>query len=252
MTGTERSGRGRGEGRPGKLGILFWGGVKMAVAAAVIYGAVRLYQYQMATSPRIGRQKPPPQPKLVQVVAAARKDGPTAVTGMGTVVSARQVTLRPQVSGRILEVSEQVVPGGFVEAGCRLMEIDPMDYEVLVRQREGDLAKAVRDLKLEQGSGEVAKREYDLLDEVAGEDDLELMLRKPHLDSAKASEDSARAALEKAKLDLARCGIGAPFNAIVQAKHVELGATVTLSTDLVTLVATDQAWVEVMVFVHQL
>lgn len=252
MTGTERSGRGRGGERPGKLGAFVWGGVKIAVAAGIIFGAVRLYRYQIATSPRIGRQKPPPQPKLVQVVAVAAMNRPTTVTGMGTVVPARQVTLRPQVSGRILEVSEQVVPGGFVEAECRLMEIDPRDYDVLVRQREGDLAKAVRDLKLELGSGEVAKHEYDLLDEVAGEDDLELMLRKPHLESAKASEDSAAAALEKAKLDLARCGIAAPFNAIVQAKHVELGATVTLSSDLVTLIATDQAWVEVMVFVHQL
>jgi len=101
-------------------------------------------------------------------------------------------------------------------------------------------------------SSRVAKQEYELLGEVITEEDRELVLREPQLASTQAAQESAEAALQKAQLDLARCDIAAPFNAIVQEKHVDLGATVSLNSDLVTLFGTDEAWIEVKVFVHQL
>ncbi len=62
----------------------------------------------------------------------------------------------------------------------------------------------------------------------------------------------ALAALEKAELDLARCTIRAPFNAIVQDKSVDLGATVSTTSNLVTLIGTDEAWVRVKVPLHEI
>ncbi|UCD49084.1 MAG: HlyD family efflux transporter periplasmic adaptor subunit, partial [Phycisphaerales bacterium] len=59
--------------------------------------------------------------------------------------------------------------------------------------------------------------------------------------------ESAQAALQKAELDLARCTISVPFNAIIQEKLVDLGATVSLNTPLATLTATDEAWIELKV-----
>jgi multidrug efflux pump subunit AcrA (membrane-fusion protein) len=130
--------------------------------------------------------------------------------------------------------------------------VDHRDYEILVRQRQYDVSKAVKDLKVEQGNQAIAKQEYELLGETIADDDRELVLREPQLASARAAQESAEAALQKAELDLTRCDVNAPFNAVIQEKQVDLGATVSASTNLVTLIGTDEAWIEVKVWVEQL
>ena len=229
------------------LGRLLGAVAKLLLICLIISGAVALYRYQIRTSPRAGRKKPPRQAKLVQVIPVRKDDCVTTVAEMGTVVPAQQVTLQPQVTGQIVDISSDVVPGVVVRAGQKLMAIDRRDYEIAVQQRRSAVALAQRDLKVEQGNQAVARQEYELLDEVIADEDRELVLRQPQLASAQAALVSAQAALNKAQLDLARCEIAAPFNAIIQAKHVDLGATVAGNSRLVTLVGTDEAWIEVMV-----
>jgi RND family efflux transporter MFP subunit len=206
----------------------------------------------MQNSPRARRRKPARQAKLVQVRPVHKADCITTVTGMGAVIPAQQVALQPQVTGKIVEISDDVIPGGVVQAGQKLVTIDHRDYEILVKQRHSDVARAEKDLKVEQGNQAVAKQEYELLGEVVTDEDRELVLRQPQLAAAESALESAEAALDKAELDLARCDIAAPFNAVVRHKHVDVGATVSLNSQLVTLIGTDEAWVEVMVPVTKL
>ena len=234
------------------LPILVGVSVKILLSVLILAGAGAVYHYQIRTSPHAGRKKPPRQAKLVRVIPVKKDNFTTTVTGMGPVIPAQQVTLRPQVTGQIVEVSPDVVPGGFVQAGQKLMAIDHRDYEILAKQRQSDVAKAVRDLKVEQGSQDVAKQEYKLLGEVITEQDRELVLREPQLAAAQAAKESTQAALQKARLDLIRCDVNVPFNAIVQQKHTDLGATVTNNSQLVTLIGTDKAWIEAKVWVHEL
>lgn len=233
--------------------VRFVGGtLKLVVAAVIIVAAIGAYRYQIKTSPRAGRKKPPRQARLVQVVSPEKSDFVTQVRAFGPAVPAQEVTLQPQVMGQIVELSPDVVPGCIVKAGQKLIAIDRRDYEIVVDQRESDVARATRDLKVEQGNQAVARQEYELLGEVIVEEDRELVLRVPQLESAQAAKESAEAALRKAQLDLSRCDIAAPFNAIVQERRVDLGATVSLNSPLVTLVGTDQAWVELKVRVDEL
>lgn len=240
------------QGRSRTLPAFLAAAAKVLVAAAIIAGAIMLYRHQMNTSPRVGRKRPPRQARLVQVISTQRSDCTTTVTGDGVVMPAQEVTLRPQVVGKVIKLSGDLVPGGIVREGQNLLEIDRRDYDVLVRQRQSDVAKALKDLKVEQGNQAIAEQEYELLGESVTEEDRELVLRQPQLASAQAAHESAQAALEKARLDLSRCDIAAPFNAVVRERKVDLGATVSLNTDLVTLVGTDEAWVEVKVTVDQL
>jgi len=234
------------------LRMLVLGSIKILVSVLIIAGAIAIYRYQIRTSPRLGRKKPPPQPKLVQVIPVQQDDCMTKVIADGIVMPAQKVVLRPQVMGQIVNVSSDVIPGGIVRAGQKLIEIDHRDYEILVRQRKSDVAKALRDLKVEEGNQAVAKQEYELLGEIISEEDRELVLREPQLASMKAAQESAKAALEKAQLDLARCDIFTPFNAIIQEKQVDFGATVTANSNLVSLIGTDEAWIEVKVWIDQL
>lgn len=232
--------------------MLVGGSIKILVSLAIVAGAVALYRHQIKTSPRAGRQKPPMQAKLVQVIPVRPDNCATVVIGWGPVMPAQQVTLRPQVTGQIVEISPEAVPGGVVQAGRNLVTVDHRDYEIMVRQRQSDVARAVRDLKVEEGTQAIARQEYELLGELIADEDRELVLRQPQLASAQAVQESAQAALQKAQLDLDRCDIAAPFNAIVQDKHADLGATVSLNSNLVTLIGTDEAWIEVKVSVDEL
>jgi RND family efflux transporter MFP subunit len=236
----------------GVLRMLVFGSIKILLSVLIIAGAIAIYRYQIRTSPRLSRKKPPPQPKLVQVIPVQKDDCKTKVIADGIVIPAQQVALRPQVTGQIVDISPDFVPGGIVRAGQKLIEIDHRDYDILVKQRKSDVAKALRDLKVEEGNQAIAKQEYELLGEIISEEDRELVLREPQLASIKAAQESAQAALDKARLDLARCDILAPFNAIIQEKHVDFGATVSTNSNLVTLIGTDEAWVEVKVWISQL
>ena len=252
MTATKRATQNRPEKPRRILRELIGGIIKLVLALAIIGGAIILYRYQIKTSPRMGRKKPPVQAKLVQVIPIRKDECQTTVIADGIVMPAQQVSLRPQVTGQIVDMSLDVVPGGIVNAGQNLMRIDHRDYEILVQQRQYDVANAEKDFKVELGNQAVAQQEYELLGEVISEEDRELVLREPQLVSAEAALASARAALKKAELDLARCDINAPFNAIIQEKLVDLGATVSLSTNIVTLIGTDQAWIEVKVWADKL
>jgi len=245
--------RGNGQAKPRSMLYRFFGGsIKLLLSAAVVVGGILIYQYQMRTSPQAARKRPATQAKLIEVIPVRQEDCVTTVTAMGTAAPAQRVVLRPQVAGKIVELSTEVIPGGVVREGQRLVSIDHRDYEVLVQQRRGDVAKALEYLKVEQGNQAIAKQQYELLGEVVTEQDRELVLRQPQLASAQSALASAEAALQKAELDLARCDVNAPFNAIIQDKHVDVGAVVGLNSDMVTLVGTDEAWIEVMVRVDQL
>ena len=70
--------------------------------------------------------------------------------------------------------------------------------------------------------------------------------------AAEASKAAAEVALRKARLDLERTTIRAPFNAIVESEAVDLGSQVSAQARLAALVGTDVFWVEVSVPVDEL
>ncbi len=195
--------------------------VRLIIPACILAVAAGFLKHQIDTRPQAQRMKPPRQARLVTVETVQAKDYPTRVTAMGTVRPAREITINPEVSGVITGIDPAVVPGGLIHAGDELFVIDARDYEATVWQRESEVARAELNLKLEAGNQTVAQAEYGLLGEVIADEDLELVLRKPHLANAKAALEAAVAALEKARLDVQRCTIRAPFNATILEKHVD-------------------------------
>ncbi|MEJ2031806.1 MAG: efflux RND transporter periplasmic adaptor subunit [Deltaproteobacteria bacterium] len=220
----------------------------LAIIVLAGMGAVRLVQ----TGPQTKSRRPPPRATLVEVKQINRTDGATTVEAMGMVVPSREVVLRPQVSGEIVELSRNLIPGGSFQKQEVLLRIDPSDYELAVRQLTSDVVQAESNLQLEQGNQEVAQREYELLGQEVSEKDRDLVLRRPQMDNIRAGLEKARAKLAQAKLDLKRTVIRAPFNAVIRSRQVNLGARVTPSTTLATLVGTDSYWIEVLVPVRQL
>lgn len=239
---------------PGKIvlkwafGILF----KVVLPAAIVLSAVGFYQHQMDTRPRAERRPPDRQSRLVTVETARLQTRAAVVNAMGTVRAATEITLTPEVSGIVVFMDPSVLPGGLVEAGEVLYRIDSRDNEAIVEQRQSEVARAELALRLEQGNQTVALQEYELLGDVIDEQDMELVLRTPHLEETRRALAAAKAALAKAMLDVERCTIRAPFNAVIKTKHADVGARVSPTAPLAVLTGTDEYWVETFVSVDQL
>jgi RND family efflux transporter MFP subunit len=130
-----------------------------------------------------------------------------------------------------------------------ILKIDPSDYQIEVQKAESALARAQADLAIEQGSQAIAREELRLLSATSKEviAMTDLALRKPQLDQAKAAVSSAEADLHRARLDLSRAVVRAPFNALVVHQNVNLGSHINTQETLATIVSTDEYWIEAVV-----
>ena len=88
---------------------------------------------------------------LVEVTHGEHGTFQPEILAMGSVRAAKEIVLSPRVSGEIASISESFTPGGSVEEGEVLLQIDPSDYEVVVLQRKSELLQASADLELELG-----------------------------------------------------------------------------------------------------
>jgi hypothetical protein len=98
----------------------------------------------------------------------------------------------------------------------------------------------------------VAEYEWQGRSESLSDNAREFALRDVHVRSAQAQLEAAREQFGRARRDLGRTMVRAPFDAMVTDATVELGQVVTTQTSLVTLVAIDRYWVEIAVPVSQL
>ena len=99
--------------------------VTLAICAAlVIAGAVALAVI-FNTEPEVQRESAVRESAmLVEVTTAEAGDFRPLIHAVGTVVPAKEITLRPRVAGEIVEISAAFVPGGFVRAGEVLQAVE--------------------------------------------------------------------------------------------------------------------------------
>jgi len=221
---------------------------------AIVAAGVAGMKVLKATGPEAKKRAPQVMQVLVDVMPIEQSDAGVRIEGMGLVVAAREVTLKAQVSGRVLEVAPDLLEGLYVDAGTVLAHIEADDYELKLEQAASTLELRSAELELEMGFQRVATREWELLgdsdDVMVGSSSL--ALREPQLKQAKAMQRSAQSALDQAKLDLSRTEIVAPFNALVLSKSVEIGSMAGTGGEVARLVSTDAFHVRVSVPVRQL
>jgi RND family efflux transporter MFP subunit len=187
------------------------------------------------TPERQRRVAPPP---LVEVLSATRQDARLDVSSHGEVTARTETQLVSQVAGEIVEVSPTLVSGGFFEKGEVLAKIDPRDYRVAVTRAKARVAQHEVLLAREEGEAKIARRDWEALG--TGDPD-PLVLREPQLAEAMAALGSAEAELEKARLDLERTEIVAPYTGRVRTKSVDVGRYVTPGAPIARVYAVDAA-----------
>lgn len=170
------------------------------------------------------QEKPAPAPEKTAEVGVAVVESALMhpVRNMvGHTVPSRQAEVRPQVRGIVREVL--FTEGGQVTEGDVLYRIEPESYQAAVNSAKGALAKAESSLEVTRLK---ADRSGDLRKVNAvsqqNDDDAQAAWRQ-----AKAEVASARAALDKAEIDLRRTEITAPISGYIGRSTVTEGALVT-------------------------
>lgn len=229
--------------------------MKVLPMLLIVIVAGGLSYYWTTHNPRAKRSPPKTVAPLVEVIKPTVINHQTAVYAMGTVIPSQSVNLTPRISGLVLSVSPNFIEGGMLKKGEELVQLDPTDYLLTIKQSENDLAKAQFNLKMEQGQQAIVKREFQLLGAELNEQEQELVLRKPHLNASKAALAAAEAALKQAHLNLERTRPVAPFNAIITTRNANVGAWMpafSTGTPLAKLVGTDSFWINTSVSVDKL
>jgi RND family efflux transporter MFP subunit len=225
----------------------------LLICLALLFGAGAVTTLIFSTEPTAERTGATRETAMLVDVTTVRRDTvrPT-IEAMGTVRPAQDIVLSPRVGGEILRRADAFTPGGYVQEGETLLQIDPSDYENALQRRRSELRQAEADLSLEMGRQDVAQQDYQLLDDSLSEEDRSLVLREPQLNAARSAVESARAAVEQAELNLERTTIRAPFDAHILSRNVNVGSQVAPGDELGRLVGLDEYWVEATVPVSTL
>jgi len=184
--------------------------------------------------------KKPPEKKeekeilpLVQVQPASVRSITLDVSSYGLIAPKNQTQLVAQLSGQLVEVSEAFVKGGFVKKGDVLARIDPNDYEAALIEAQATLAQARSALEVERAQGHVAKSEWERIRKNSNEFiPSELYLRKPQLAEKLARFKASEATLKRAKRNLERTYISAPYDALIAQRNVSLGSVVSPGSNI--------------------
>lgn len=206
---------------------------------AFIFGSLIVVAILIYRNPPESEQRTPfagPQ-MVVEAMPIQRVDYQVRLESYGTVQPRTSSVLVAQVGGQIISVNENVRDGGFFEKGDVLGQIDPRDYEANVQIAEAALADARQSLAEAEARTGQAKEDWARLGNSGDAPDL--VLRIPQLEAATARVRSAESALDKAKLDLERTRIVAPFAGRVLRKLVDVGRVVSNNTQMVEIYATD-------------
>lgn len=192
----------------------------------------------------LGATKPPPEKKedslrLVSLyVDDVRSDTVTmSVQTQGEVRPKTEIDIVPQVSGRVVSVSDAFAEGAEFAPDTTLIKIDDAEYKLAVIRAEARVAEAVTNLERELANAQIKRDEWKVKKNT--KTPTPFALNEPQVEEARAKIRSAEAELAEARLNLARTQIKVPFRGRVRSKMVGLGQYVTPGVPLGRVFSTD-------------
>jgi len=191
----------------------------------------------MATKPEPFRRPPAGETMTVRAKRMSSQDFQVVIPSQGIIQARTQSTLIPRVNGEVIWISDSFRSGGFFKQDEPLVRIDPSDYETALSTAEARLLAA-------EASLELASLTHQRNQEVIKENLIpraELDLSAANLKVAQSDVQSAQAALGRARRDLERTTIKAPFDGRVLTKSVDIGQGVAPGNQLAEIFATDYA-----------
>ncbi len=188
-------------------------------------------------------QQQPPEFRgvLVEVDELQARPHQVRVQATGTVQAEQEISLVPEVSGKVAWLSPKLVTGGFFLADETLLKIAAVDYRLAVEVARAEVARAEVALASEQERAKVSRQEWQRIDLPDKGEPGPLVTREIQLQQERANLAAARAGLKLAELNLQRTEIRVPFNGRIRQEAVDLGQYLRAGTSIGSFSGTDRA-----------
>ncbi|MEI6533764.1 MAG: efflux RND transporter periplasmic adaptor subunit [Verrucomicrobiaceae bacterium] len=175
---------------------------------------------------------PPPPPPQVQVIEVKVQDVPIAMEWIGTLQGSVNASIRAQVEGTLLKMNyEEGLP---VKKGDVLFELDDRTYLAALANSKGSLGQMEANLVKTQK--DVERLGPLLQSKAVSQQDYDNAVQANL--AAKASVDSAKAAVDRAELNVGFTKILSPLDGIAGLAKAQVGDLVTPGGNELTTVAT--------------
>ena len=205
--------------------------MKKYVPLLLVLGAIAVTVIMFLSQPEPVKAAAPEAALAVKTQILKSTSVTLEVESQGTVQPRTRTSLISEVSGAVLEVSEQFIVGGTFGAGDVLLSLDPTDYEVALQRAEAQLISANARLELEKARAIQAAKEWQMTGRPQSEAPI-LALRKPYLAEAEANILQSKAEVKRAKQKLEKTKIRAPYAGMVASKGADVGQYVTTGSRL--------------------
>ena len=205
--------------------------MKKYVPLLLVLGAIAVTVIMFLSQPEPVKAAAPEAALAVKTQILKSTSVTLEVESQGTVQPRTRTSLISEVSGAVLEVSEQFIVGGTFGAGDVLLSLDPTDYEVALQRAEAQLISANARLELEKARAIQAAKEWQMTGRPQSEAPI-LALRKPYLAEAEANILQSKAEVKRAKQKLEKTKIRAPYAGMVAFKSADVGQYVTTGSRL--------------------
>ena len=202
--------------------------------AILLFGILfSFFLYVFSPEPK----KIPTQPKvpdaIVKDIYFTKKAIP--VIGTGPVYPKTKINIITQVSGKIVEMNENMVTGGVFSKGSVLIKIDPRPYKAALNQA----LSQENALKAELKFVEKQLIRDNKLSKTGTASEMKRQETESRRDKIKAQIESAKALSSSRKLDLEYTEIIAPFDGRVLREQVDEGAVVEKGANSAEIYAED-------------
>ncbi|MGK0187086.1 MAG: multidrug efflux system membrane fusion protein [Verrucomicrobiales bacterium] len=214
------------------------------ILIAGVAGAMMIFEFK----PVAEKTDPPRITPSVEAITVQRETIAVTVPSQGVLEPFTETQVAAEVAGKVMKVSPKFEVGESFAMDEILLEIDSADYIAGVAQAEATLAEAQLAMATEQARANQAEREWKKL----GGDDAptDLVLRIPQLKSVEARIKASEASLEKARRDLDRTVIRAPYDCKVRAKQTDIGSYLAPGAPIAELYRADALEVRLPVSVE--
>lgn len=199
--------------------------IKFAAPVLVLVAGVVIIQVLVAAKPEPEKNEDEARPISLYVDEVKSERVTIGVKTQGEVRPKTEIDLIPQVSGRIVAMSDSFNEGAEFTPDSVLLKIDDTEYRLAVVDAQARVAEAQTALEREQATAKLKEEEWR--DGRKNQDPTPFSLNLTQVAEAEAKLLAARADLRKAQLDLERTEIRLPFYGRVRERVVGIGQYVT-------------------------
>jgi membrane fusion protein (multidrug efflux system) len=179
------------------------------------------------------KEAPPPPPPTVEVAPVIQKDVPVVQEWIGSLDGFVNAEIRPQIEGYLQ--AQEYKEGFLVHTGETLFQIDARQFQATYDQAKGNLSQ--NEATLANAKTTVARYRPLAAQKAISQQELDDAETRER--TAQANTESARAALEKAKLDLGWTKVVSPIDGIAGVAKSQVGDLVNRLTVMTTVSQVD-------------